>query len=249
MRSRVDDFAARAGVSVDTVRYYQAQGLLAQPEKEGRVAWYGERHLEQVRRIRSLKEKGFTLNSIRAILGRELAPADAALVEAVAGAVPGTGGPDGGAGLSLEELAQRTGVSPALLEAIEREGLLNPRRVGDRTVYSDSDTEVVRAGLRLLEAGLPLGELLAMAREHDKVMRETARRAVEMFLRFVRDPIVGEARDEEAGDRLVEAFRQMLPATTTLVANHFEKLLLEEAERKVEEEIDGTSDPETESHS
>ncbi|MDQ3981976.1 MAG: MerR family DNA-binding transcriptional regulator, partial [Actinomycetota bacterium] len=33
MRYRVDELAARAGVSVDTVRFYQARGLLPQPER------------------------------------------------------------------------------------------------------------------------------------------------------------------------------------------------------------------------
>lgn len=233
MRYRVDELAAQAGVTVDTVRYYQTQGLLDQPEREGRVAWYSEDHLARLRRVRALKGKGFTLGSIRALLAGELAPADAALVEAVAGALPDA--PD--ELLALEDLAARTGVSEAVLEAIEREGLIAPRLVEGRRVYLGSDAAVVGAGLELLEAGLPLGELLALAREHDRAMRAIARRAVDLFLRFVRDPILVQDGEERAGEKLVDAFRKMLPATTSLVTNHFRTVLLAEAEARIDAEV------------
>ncbi len=35
---RVEALAAEAGISVDTVRYYQKLGLLHPPERQGRVA-------------------------------------------------------------------------------------------------------------------------------------------------------------------------------------------------------------------
>ena len=91
------------------------------------------------------------------------------------------------------------------------------------------------AGLQLLEAGLPLGELLALAREHDAAMRPVAERAVDLFVRFVRDPIRGGApSEEEAADRLTEAFAKMLPATGALVGSHFRRLLIAEAQRRIE---------------
>ena len=224
MRYRVDQLAARAGVSVDTVRFYQSKGLLPQPQREGRVAWYSDDHLERLERIRSLKNKGFTLSSIARLLSGDLDPADEALVAALA-----EGRADSGS-FTLAELAERTGVSPALLEAIEREGLLAPRSVDGQAMYSASDEAVVRAGLELLATGLPLSELLALARQHDEAMRASAKSAVDMFVRFVRDPIRADAAsDEEAATKLVTAFRKMLPATTQLVASHFERLLLAEA--------------------
>ena len=61
---RVEQLAARADVTVDTIRYYQSKGLLDPPRREGRVAWYGQRHLERLSRIRSLQGRGFTLATI-----------------------------------------------------------------------------------------------------------------------------------------------------------------------------------------
>ena len=57
MRYRVDQLAASCDVSVDTVRFYQSRGLVPQPEREGRLAWYGEEHADRIRRIR--REKGY----------------------------------------------------------------------------------------------------------------------------------------------------------------------------------------------
>lgn len=183
MRFRVDDLAARCDVSVDTVRFYQAQGLLPAPEREGRIAWYSDVHAERLTRIRELKDKGFTLASIKRLVSGTADAADEALVSAVAG------GTDGTTGLSVEELAERTGVSPALLAAIEREGLISARRIDGESRYTDADAAAVSAGLALLEAGLPLSELLDLARTHDAAMRKVAAQAVEMFVTFVRDPI------------------------------------------------------------
>ena len=231
MRYRVDELASRAGVSVDTVRFYQARGLLPQPERAGRVAWYSDDHLETLGRIRDLKEKGFTLASIRRLLAGDLDAADEALVAAIENPAPGRGD----ALLSLDELAERTGVSAALLQAIEREGLLVARETDDGPVYSEDDAAAVTAGLQLLDAGLPLGELLALAREHDAAMRPVAQRAVELFVKFVRDPIRGTTvSEEEAAAKLTEAFAQMLPATGALVGSHFRRLLIAEAQARLD---------------
>ena len=48
---------------------------------------------------------------------------------------------------------------------------------------------MVRGALRLLEYGLPLGELLSLARDTDDAMVALAERAVELFDEHVRKPI------------------------------------------------------------
>ena len=234
MRYRVDELATRSGASVDTIRFYQTKGLLPAPQREGRAAWYGAEHLERLERIRALKEKGFTLTSIRRLLEGELDKADEALMEAVVNALPNeVEGEE--EFLTLDELADRIGVSVALLHAIEREGLLVPRKTDGDAVYTAADAAAAKAGLALLETGLPLTDLLALAHEHDKASRRTAERAVDMFDQFVRGPIrEGSQSDDEAAEKLVEAFRKMLPATVTLVAHHFRRVLLATAQARIE---------------
>lgn len=234
MRYRIDDLASRSRASVDTIRFYQTKGLVPPPTREGRAAWYGDDHLERLRRIRDLKNKGFTLGSIRRLLNGELDKADEALVAAVVGPAPGE--PEGSEEfLTLEGLAETIGVSVALVQAIEREGLLVPRIHEGETFYTKADAAAASAGLALLESGLPLTELLELAHEHDISARKTAERAVEMFDRYVRGPIrESSVTDDEAADKLVEAFRKMLPATVALVAHHFRRVLLATAQARIE---------------
>lgn len=136
--------------------------------------------------------------------------------------------------LTLDELAKAADLSPTLLEVIVREGFLTPRQNGETPRFDPADIEPIKAGLALVEAGLPLGELLDLARRTDAAMRPVAEEAVEVFARFVRDSVEASAgSEEEAAERLVEAFRAMLPATGRLVDHHFRRLLLEGARRRL----------------
>ena len=66
---KIGQFAQRAGVGIDTVRYYEKHGLLSSP---GRLAsgyrQYGEQDLAPLRFIRRAKALGFTLLEIRDLL-------------------------------------------------------------------------------------------------------------------------------------------------------------------------------------
>lgn len=232
MRYRVEQLAAACDVSVDTVRFYQTRGLLPPPEREGRVAWYGPRHAERIREVRALQRKGLTLAAIKGVVQGELGKADADLAAAVA-AARGEGRDD--ALLTLEQFGAASGVPPSLIQAVEREGIRLARRVDGEDRYTAADIDMVRAALKLLEYGLPLGELLALARDTHQAMAGLAERAVELFDERVRKPIRDTAAsDEEAAAQLVEAFRSLLPAVTELVANHFRRVLLGVAEEHIE---------------
>ena len=61
------------------------------------------------------------------------------------------------------------------------------------------------------------------------------RRPSGLFDRYVRAPLrASDLPDEEKAERLVEAFRALLPAVTTLVAHHFRRVLLEVAQEHLE---------------
>ncbi len=153
---------------------------------------------------------------------------DAALAAAVAD--------DGSAPFDLDGLAVEVGATRTLLDALERAGLLLPHHVDADGVarYSSADARAIRAGMTLLDAGLPLGELLELARRTDAAVGDIATPAVDAFLRFVRDPVRGTAgSDDEAAERLVTAYQRMLPATETLVAHHLRRRLLATAASRV----------------
>jgi DNA-binding transcriptional MerR regulator len=227
---RVEELARRADVSVDTIRFYQKRQLLPPPRRAGRIAWYGADHVERLGRIKELQREGFSLAVIRRLVAGELDAADAPLAAAVAGAQ--AGGTDL---LSLDDLAARVGVPVPILEAVAREGLIVAQQRGGESGYTAADAEVLESGLRLLEAGFPLPDLLALARRHHEATRAIAAEAVEMFDEHVRHPLLtSDLTEAERAERLVEAFRTLLPTVTTLIANHFRSVLLEVAQEHLE---------------
>jgi hypothetical protein len=157
----------------------------------------------------------------------ELDPWDEALLDALGAA--------GGDDLqTLEEFSSASGISLPLLEALNREGFLMPRSVDPEPLFDPAEAETVRSGLSLVKAGLPLGELLDLARAMDEAMRPVAARAVDVFARFVRDSVEASAGSEaDAAEQLVDAFRTMLPATGRLVEHHFRALLIADARRRL----------------
>ena len=215
MRMRVEDLAQAADVSVDTVRYYQKQRLLPPPERDGRLAWYGQEHLDRMGRVKELQRRGFSLAVIRRFLAGELDPADERF--------------------GLDELAARCQVPASVLDALVRDGLLVPRGGAGEPRFSDADVELVGNGLRLVSAGVPLPELLELSRHHHAVTREVASEAVELFDTHVRRPLLeSELSEAERAERLVEAFQALLPAVTAMVAHHFRRILLQVAQEHLE---------------
>ncbi len=265
MEMRVEQLSVRSGLSVDTIRYYQSKGLLDPPRRAGRVAWYDDGHVERLDRIRILQQRGFTLATIARLASGDLDAADEALIGELAG-VDGTvdgsrppggiGEIDGGGGgddalLTIDDLAAATGVPLALLKAVEAEGLLIPRHVGGRERYTSEDVAAAKAGLLLLDWGIPLSDLLALARRHHEATEAVASEAVALFSTYVRRPLrlsgskgagkgggeAGEDRaDPEGGDvdRLVRAYAELLPAVNTLVGIHFARTLVKAALDHVE---------------
>ena len=147
-------------------------------------------------------------------------------------------GSGGKSPLDLEQLAEASGLSVALLEALDRLGFLIPQQTHPHRRYDPADADALKAGMVLLESGVPLDELLSVAQQMDDAMRPIAARAVEVFARFVRDSVEFTAGSEdEASQRMVEAYRSMLDATEELVAGHFRRVLLRTARDTLEDSV------------
>jgi DNA-binding transcriptional MerR regulator len=164
---------------------------------------------------------------------------------------------------TITELAAETGVPLALLKAVEAEGLLIPRRFGGQERYTTEDVAASRAGLLLLEWGIPLPALLDLSRQHHQATEAVAKQAVELFSTHVRgrlrnDPEgaagavpsgavpsgavpptdVPPGSDDDPGaavDQLLRAYEELLPAVTTLVGHHFTRALMKAALDHVEQ--------------
>jgi DNA-binding transcriptional MerR regulator len=147
---RIDDLAQRAGVTVDTIRYYARERLLPAPKRVGRHKVYGKPHLDRLQTIRELQERRFSLAAIRAILDAD----SPGIAELFGGA---------GGGFTLEELRERSGVAPELVEALQEVGLLpDPAEFG-REAYDDTDLAMLRAVHDLHEVGMTHEVLVELA--------------------------------------------------------------------------------------
>ena len=228
MEYRIEQLARSAGVAVDTIRFYQGKGLLEAPRREGRVTWYGKGHLDRLRRIKELQQQGFTLTVIQRFLTGELEPSDEALVAAVTRpAAPQT--------LTLAELAERSGVAEPLLMSLQQAGLLVPVEGGAEPLYPADDLDAIAAGMKLIGAGVPLGALMDLGKDHAAAVDRTARQAVDLFDRYVRERIQSEGGTRELAERrLLELFNELLEASGTLVRHHFERTLLRAAREHIE---------------
>ncbi|MBI4541361.1 MAG: MerR family transcriptional regulator [Gemmatimonadetes bacterium] len=66
---RIGTVAARAGVNVQTLRYYERRGLLARPERSpSGYREYGPETVRIIRFIKRAQELGFTLREIQDLL-------------------------------------------------------------------------------------------------------------------------------------------------------------------------------------
>ncbi|MBF0165815.1 MAG: Cd(II)/Pb(II)-responsive transcriptional regulator [Magnetococcales bacterium] len=66
---RIGELAKRAGCDVETVRYYEREGLLAEPERESSgYRCYGASHLETLQFLRHGRSLGMKLAEIQMLL-------------------------------------------------------------------------------------------------------------------------------------------------------------------------------------
>jgi len=230
MQYKVEELAAATGIRVDTIRFYQAKGLIPAPSREGRHAIYGAPHLARIRQIRSLLGEGFSLAQIQRVPAPDSEP--------LASAPPRQPGanPDallhalaqergGDRSFGRVELARHAGIPEELVDAAQLAGLLEPTQRDGEELFSSVDLEMLENGLAILGAGLPLAEFLALATEHDQNIRAVSERGIDLFDDHVRKV----ASDGDDPEVVAQAFRDLLPRLTRLVALHFQRTVVSRA--------------------
>lgn len=221
----VEDLAAASEINVDTIRYYQRLGLLEPPRRRGRRAVYDHTHLERLAEIRRLAGAGFTLAQIGRLKGTAAEQADPAVR------------PDNDLGrlaaeaalarrLTRSEVAEQAEVPEGLVALLCDNGLLETVTVDEVPLFDQSAVSMVRAGLAISAAGVPLDELVHLAADHSGNVDDIVRRAIAL----IEDHVKGEP---DGGDDLVEIVRALLPAVTRLVAQHFHRTLVARALERV----------------
>lgn len=204
---RADELAEAAGISVALLRSYQSKGLLPAPRHLGRTALYGDHHLERLRHIADLKQRGHSLRSIV----EQLDP----------GSPMRTGSKS--ERLRLRDVAERSGVPIEMLRSWEASGLLAPRGGPDGPTYDDNDVRIVRAILLLIGTGLPFEQFLEVAETQLAATGELASGAVRLF----DDHVVGRLRGGDDPAVRAEALELMAEAIGELVSYVVSRRVLE----------------------
>jgi len=225
----VDRVAATSGLGVDTIRYYQRLGLLDPPVRHGRRALYSTAHLDRLIEIRQLADEGFSLAQIATLdatsrsddLGRlaEAAQARSLTRYEVADLAEAARARS----LTRYEVADLAGVPESLVSLLCDNGILEPVSQDGAPLFDEGAVSMVRAGLTISAAGVPLDELVALAADHSANVDQVVDRAIALFEDHVK------AGTDGSDDALVEVVRSLLPAVTRLVAQHFNRTLVNRA--------------------
>jgi DNA-binding transcriptional MerR regulator len=199
---RIDELGQRAGVSVDTIRYYAREGLLTPPERAGRHKLYGPEHLERLERIRELQEQRFSLAAIRAII-----TADRPGLEGIFGTTRHA--------FTLDDLVARSGLDRALVERLHDVGLLaDPAALG-RDAYDDNDLALLRSVTELTDIGMTDDIIAGLGEIYVRHFRAIQADVHAMLAGDDRDWDSAELRSIQ--NRLTANAQRMLPAMNRLL--------------------------------
>ncbi|MFE5871251.1 MerR family transcriptional regulator [Streptomyces roseifaciens] len=221
----VDELAARAGVTVRTVRFYGTRGLLPPPEiGPRRVGRYGPGHLSRLALIEELQHQGLTLAAIERYLNRlpeGLSPQDLAIHRALVASWT----PDGAEETTREELERRAG--RALTEEdVDRLAALNALQRGEAAGSYLVDPALLHLGVRLLDVPIAPETVLAARTVLLEHARATARELTRLFRDEVQTPDVAAMKSLSA---------HMQPLVVQALVTAFQRSLNEELRAAYEE--------------
>jgi len=222
----VEQVASAAELNVDTVRYYQRLGLLDPPLRQGRRAIYRTNHVDRLAEIRHLADAGFTLAQIGRLAGTTDDNDGATRLDSLAAEAAIA------RRLTRAEVAEQAGVPEGLVALLCDNGLLEAVVVDGEQRFDQGAVSMVRAGLAVSAAGVPLDKLVSLATDHAGNVDDIVRRAISLFEEHVKDDL-GDSAGGNPDDDLVEMVHVLLPAVTRLVAQHFHRTLVARALERV----------------
>ncbi|WP_407562742.1 MerR family transcriptional regulator [Streptomyces sp. 184] len=242
----VDELAARAGVTVRTVRFYSTRGLLPPPViGPRRVGRYGPEHLSRLALIEELQHQGLTLAAIERYV-QQLPSGLSAEDHALHRALVATWVPDAETVVSRAELERRAGRSLtdddvarlAAMGVLERtpegggaydagsttdgrpEG--SPDGSPDRDAFR-VDPAVLHLGVRLLDVPIRLETVLAAREVVQEHSRAVARELTRLFHDEVWEPFGEAGPDPEQVETMKSLSAHMQPMVVQALVTAFQR--------------------------
>jgi DNA-binding transcriptional MerR regulator len=228
---RIDDLAREAGTTARNVRSYQDRGLLPRPDRRGRANVYGPAHLERLRLISQLLDRGHTLAGIKELLEAWENGTGLRGVLGLAAEVAAPWSDESAVEYSRAELtAAFGGRQDGALEEAVRLGVLEPLG-GDR--YRAPSPALIQLAVEVHAQGAPLdatiGHLVPMRADLDRVAHGLVRFSAEhIFADYAGHPI----SDQEAA-RIRDAVRRLRPLAQRAMEAELARALRAQALRLV----------------
>ena len=195
----IDELAAVTGVPSRTVRHYQWVGALPRPARSGRIALYGEEHLQRLRLIAQLQDRGLHLRAIRDAL-RQAARRRLSLEEwlGIGEHLRTPWAQEDRLTLTEAELRQHLGErAPGFMARLERAGLLHRQGDGLTPTYVVRSPGLLDIGLKLHDAGV---EIETAAEAAALIRKRLRRAAADLVQHFAKRTGRGFARSRSARD-------------------------------------------------
>jgi DNA-binding transcriptional MerR regulator len=159
----LDDLARISGVSARNIRAYRERGLLDPPRRVGRLAYYDDYHLSQLKTINQLLRRGFNSAHIAEFFASMRQGADLADILGIQRAILGprsdesrevpAGTPDtAGVGIDPDCDEARKLIDYGLAAHVDGEVVLTDRTMGAIVALAPDPMPYVRALLRMFES-------------------------------------------------------------------------------------------------
>jgi DNA-binding transcriptional MerR regulator len=206
----IDALARETGMTVRNIRAHQSRGLLPPPTVRARTGYYGPEHVARIKLIQEMQADGFNLAAIQRLLEGASAPEF----------------------VTLQELDQRLGGALDDRSLRRAEKLAIIRSLGDGRYEVPSPT-LLRAGEELLDLGVPLHHVLAVAERINRHTRAVAEAFVRLFVQDVVGPMQkrGSRRPEDWA-RVREAVERLRPLATEALLAGFQQTMTLAVERR-----------------
>jgi DNA-binding transcriptional MerR regulator len=228
-RYTIDELSARTGMPSRRIRFYQTEGVLPPPAREGRTAIYSDEHLRRLRFVQELHDHGLRLSAISEIVA-EAEAVDPSLqrVFDLRSSMRAPWGDDAPAYYTTQELFDRIGEQSAEhLDELIRLKYCEPQPDGTLFVRSPAIMEVA---LRFEKVGVDLETLARAGRILEEGMEDLAERVLELFVERTGRGFTERGTPVE----VATALEVMRPAAKTVAAVYFAHGIEEAMRRYVE---------------
>jgi len=205
-------------ISISKIRYLEDQKLLTPRRTQGGYRLYSQSDVERLRTILRLQRDEFL--PLRVIRQELAAGGD---IDLGSGSGSGDRRPTAGtvrrailvntssAYLTLEEVIEETGARSELIAELENFGIVQPEKRDGRTVYDETDREIVRAANELSRVGVGARNL--------RVFRSSADREANLL-----EALLGPSLRSRNPERRKEALESLESLAATV--SHLKHLLL-----------------------